>query len=81
MLISIPPKVGGAQVAGSLTGKSAIPIARSDFRRQQHFRGQHFWARGDSVSTGGRDEAAIRKCIREQGVEDQGLDLLTMCER
>jgi putative transposase len=80
MLISIPPKYGVAQVVGYLKGKSAIHIARSYLGRRQSFAGQHFWARGYYVSTVGRDEAAIRKYIREQEVEDQRLDQLTMFE-
>ncbi len=80
MLISIPPKYGVAQVVGYLKGKSAIHIARSYLGRRQNFTGQHFWARGYYVSTVGRDEAAIRKYIREQEVEDQRLDQLTMFE-
>jgi putative transposase len=81
MLISIPPKYSVAQVVGFIKGKSAIHIARSYLGRRQNFTGQHFWARGYYVSTVGRDEAAIRKYIQEQEMEDQRLDQLTMFER
>ncbi len=80
MLISILPQDGVAQVVGYLKGKSAIHIARSYLGRRQNVPGQHFWARGYYVSTVGRDEAAIRKYIPEQEVEDQRLDQLTMFE-
>jgi REP-associated tyrosine transposase len=80
MLVSIPPKYGVAQVVGYLKGKSAIHIARSYLGRRANFAGQHFWARGYYVSTVGRDEATIRKYIREQEAEDQRLDQLQMFE-
>ena len=78
MLLSIPPKYAVAQVLGYIKGKSAIHIARSYLGRRQNFTGQHFWARGYSVSTVGRNEAAIREYIRKQQAEDQRLDQLEM---
>jgi putative transposase len=67
-----------AQVIGYIKGKSAIAIARRFVGRQKNFSGQNFWARGYYVSTVGRDEATIRKYIREQEVEDHRLDQLEM---
>jgi putative transposase len=78
MLIEIPPKYSVAQVVGYIKGKSAIAIARRFVGKQKNFTGQNFWARGYYVSTVGRDEAAIRKYIREQEVEDQRLDQLEL---
>jgi putative transposase len=40
--------------------------------------GQHFWARGYFVSTVGRDEAAIRDCIRNQEKEDARLEQMNL---
>jgi putative transposase len=78
MLVEIPPKYSVAQVVGYIKGKSAIAIARRFVGKQKNFTGQNFWARGYYVSTVGRDEAAIRKYIREQEVEDQRLDQLEL---
>jgi putative transposase len=78
MLISIPPKYSVAQVMGYLKGKSAIHIARVYAGRRKSFVGQQFWARGDWVSTVGRDEVAVRRYIQEQEKEDQRLDQLTL---
>jgi putative transposase len=78
MLIEIPPKYSVAQVVGYIKGKSAIAIARRFVGKRQNFTGQNFWARGYYVSTVGRDEATIRKYIREQEVEDQRLDQLEL---
>jgi putative transposase len=40
--------------------------------------GQHFWARGYYVSTGGRDEAVIRDYIRQQEQEDRRQEQLRL---
>jgi putative transposase len=80
VLISIPPKYAVAQVVGYLKGKSAIHIARTYMGRKKNFTGQHFWARGDFVSTVGTDEETIREYIRQQEQEDRRLDQMTMFE-
>jgi putative transposase len=46
--------------------------------RRKKFTGQNFWARGYYVSTVGRDEASIRRYIREQEAEDKRLDQLEL---
>jgi putative transposase len=78
MLISIPPKFAVANVVGFIKGKSAIHIARTFMERKRNFVGQHFWARGYFVSTVGRDEAVIRKYIRDQEAEDKRVDQLNL---
>lgn len=77
-LLSIPPKYSVAQVVGFIKGKSAIHMARTFMGRRKNSTGHHFWARGDDVSTVGRDEATIREYIRTQEVEDRRLDPLAM---
>jgi putative transposase len=72
--ISIPPKYSVAQVVGFITGKAAIHMARTFMGRRQHATGHHCWARRDSGSTGGRDEATIREYIRTQERADRRLD-------
>ena len=78
MLISIPPKYAVAHVVGFIKGKSAIHIARTFMDRKRNFVGQHFWARGYFVSTVGRDEASIRRYIRDQEAEDKRVDQLNL---
>ncbi len=80
-LLSIPPKYSVAQVIGYMKGKSAIHIAREFAGRSRSFVGQHFWARGYFVSTLGRDERAIRACIRAQELEDRRQEQLRLDER
>jgi len=79
-LLSIPPKYSVSGVVGFIKGKSAIAIARRYMGRAKNFVGQHFWARGYSVSTVGRDEAEVRQYIQAQEKEDRRLDQLKMFE-
>ena len=78
MLMSIPPKYAVAHVVGFIKCKSAIHIARTFMDRKRNYVGQHFWARGYFVSTVGRDEATIRRYIREQESEDKRVDQLNL---
>jgi REP-associated tyrosine transposase len=73
-LLSIPPKDSVAQVVGCIKGKAAMHIARTFMGRRKNYTGHHFWARGDYVSTVGRDEATIRAYIRTHEAEDRRLD-------
>ena len=81
MLLSIPPKYAVAQVVGYLKGKSAIHIARTYGGRERNFVGEHFWARGYWVSTVGRNEAEVRRYIREQEAEDRRLEQLELFKK
>jgi putative transposase len=80
MLMSIPPKYAVAHVVGFIKGKSAIHIARTFMDRKRNFVGQHFWARGYFASTVGRDEATIRRYIRDQEAEDKRIDQLQLIQ-
>jgi putative transposase len=73
-LLSIPPKYSVAQGVGFIQGKAALHSARTCMGRRQNSTGHHFWARGDDVSTGGRDEATIRESSRTQEAEDRRWD-------
>jgi len=66
MCIEIPPKYAVSSIVGYLKGKSAILIARQFSGKERNFNGEHFWARGYSVSTVGFEVNKIRKYIREQ---------------
>jgi putative transposase len=81
MLLSIPPKYAVAQVVGYRKGKSAIHIARTYGGWQQHFVGEHFWARGYFVTTVGHDEEAVRRYIREQEAEDRRLEQVELFKK
>jgi len=78
ILISIPPKYSVTQVIGFIKGKSAIHLARVYGERKRNFVGQHFWARGNFVSTVGRDEEVVRDYIRKQEKEDERFAQLSL---
>ena len=66
MCLEIPPKYAVSSIVGFLKGKSAIMIARQFNGRERNYNGEHFWARGYSVSTIGFEINKIKKYIREQ---------------
>ena len=78
MLLSIPPKYPVSQVVGFIKGKSTIHLARVYGERKRNFVGQHSWARGNFVSTVGRDEQVVREYIKRQEEEDKRLDQLNL---
>ena len=79
-LLSVPPQYSVAQGVGFIKGKAAIHSARTFMGRRTNDPGHHCWARGDSVSTGGRDEAVIREYIRTHEAEDRRLDQMDLWE-
>ena len=70
LCLSIPPKYSEAYTIGFLKSKSAVRIHR-ELMNERRMSGLHFWATGYWVSTVGRDEAAVRKYIREQEDRDR----------
>ena len=69
MVIAIPPKHAVSSVIGFLKGKSAVAIARLQ-GKERNFNGEHFWARGDAVSTVGFELDDVRRYVREQDTAD-----------
>jgi putative transposase len=79
-LIRNPPKYAGAEVIGSIKGKSAIAVARQCGGRQRNFNGERFWARGYAVSTVGFEAEQIRASIkRQEQLDAQGSDAAGEC--
>jgi putative transposase len=70
LCLSIPPKYSVAYTIGFLKGKSAVRINR-ELLNEKRMTGLHFLSTGYWVSTVGRDEAAVRKYIREQEDRDR----------
>ena len=79
-LLAIPPKYSVVQGVGFIKGQAAIHMARTFMGHRKNSRGHHFWARGYSVATVGRDEAVIREYIRTQEAEDRRLDQMDLWE-
>ena len=70
LCLSIPPKYSVSYTVGFLKGKSAVRIHR-ELLRERRMTGLHFWAVGYFVSTVGRDEATVRKYVRDQEASDR----------
>lgn len=73
MMISVPPKYSVAQVIGYMMEKESIHIARVYAGPRKNFVGQNFWTREYWVSSVEKDEAAVRRYIREQEKGDKRL--------
>jgi putative transposase len=80
MLVSIPPKLNGAQFMGYLKGKSALMMFDKHANLKYKFGNRHFWAEGYYVSTVGLNEATIKKYIQEQESHDIAMDKLSVKE-
>ncbi len=70
--VSTAPRLEARLSVGRRDGRD------DDMDRKRNFVGQHFWARGYFVSTVGRDEAVIRRYIRNQEAEDKRVDQLNL---
>lgn len=71
LCLKIAPKYSVSYIIGFLKGKSAVRIHR-ELLKERRMTGLHFWAVGYWVSTVGRDEASVRRYIREQEHFDKG---------
>ncbi len=68
--LAVPPKHAVASVIGFLKGQSAMAIARPFGGHDRHCSGEHFWARGDAVSTVGFALEQVTAYIRDQNTSD-----------
>ena len=71
LCVKIPPKDAVWYIIGLINGKSAVRIHR-ELLKERRMTGLHFWAASYWVSTVGRDEAAVRRYLREQENWDKG---------
>ena len=80
MLVSIPPHISVASFMGYLKGKSSLMIFDRHANLKYRYGNRHFWCRGYSVDTVGRNKKAIEEYIRNQLQEDIAADQLTFKE-
>ena len=80
MLLSIPPKYSVPQVMGHLKGKSSLMIFDRHANLKYNYGNRHFWCRGYYVDTVGRNKKQIQEYIRNQLIEDEQLDQMTIKE-
>lgn len=80
MLVSVPPHLSIAQFMGYLKGKSTLMIFDRHANLKYKYGSRHFWSRGYYVDTVGRNKKAIEEYIRNQFIEDEMQDQMTIKE-
>ena len=80
MLVSMPPHLSVAQFMGYLKGKSTLMIFDRHANLKYKYGSRHFWCRGYYVDTVGKNEKAIKEYIRNQLIEDEMMDQMTIKE-
>ena len=80
MLVSIPPHLSVSQFMGFLKGKSTLMIFDRHANLKYKYGSRHFWCRGYYVDTVGKNKQAITEYIRNQLMEDEMMDQMTIKE-
>ena len=80
MLVSMPPRLSVAQFMGHLKGKSTLVIFDRHANLKYRYGRRHIWCRGYYADTVGKNEKAIKEYIRNQLVEDEMMDQMTIKE-
>ncbi len=80
MYVEIPPKYSAAEVMGYLKGKSSLMIFDRHANLKNKYGNRHFWCKGYSVDTVGRNEKKIAEYVRNQLQEDQLTDQIGLRE-
>jgi putative transposase len=80
MLVSIPPHLSVSQFIGFLKGKSTLMIFDRHANLKYKYGSRHFWCRGYYVDTVGKNQRMIEEYIKNQLVEDEMMDKITMKE-
>ena len=80
VLLSIPPKYSVSQIMGYLKGKSSLMIFDRHANLKYKYGNRHFWARGYSVDTAGRNKKQVQEYIKNQLQEDQIADQMSIKE-
>ena len=80
MLVSMPPHLSVSQFMGFLKGKSTLMIFDRHANLKYKYGSRHFWCRGYYVDTVGKNKRVIEEYIRNQLIEDEVMDQITMKE-
>ena len=70
----------GAHIYGVLKGKSTLMILDRHANLKYKYGSRHFWCRGYYVDTVGKNKRVIEEYIRNQLIEDEMMDQITMKE-
>ena len=80
ILVSIPSHLSVSQFMGFLKGKSTLMIFDRHANLKYKYGSRHFWCRGYYVDTAGKNKRVIEEYIRNQLIEDEMMDQITMKE-
>ena len=80
MLVSMPPHLSVSQFMGFLKGKSTLMIFDCHANLKYKYGSRHFWCRGYYVDTVGKNKRVIEEYIRNQLIEGEMMDQITMKE-
>ena len=80
MLLSIPPKYSVSAFMGYLKGKSSLMIFDRHANLKYKYGNRKFWCRGYYVDTCGKNAKKIEEYIKNQLMDDQAYDQLSLKE-
>jgi putative transposase len=78
MYLSVPPRYSPAEVMKRIKGKSAEVLMKRRPELRKKYWGQHVWARGHFVTTGGVEDSVTKKYIEEQEEEEAKAEQLRL---
>ena len=80
MLVRIPPNISVSSFMGYLMGKSSLMIFDRHANLKYKYGNSKFWCRGYYVDTCGKNANKIQEYIKNQLMEDQACDQLSLKE-
>jgi len=80
MLVRIPPNISVSEFMGYLKGKSSLMIFDRHANLKYKYGNRKFWCRGYYVDTVGKNAKKIEEYIRNQLMDDQAEDQMSLKE-
>ena len=80
MLVRIPPNISVSSFMGYLKGKSSLMIFDRHANLKYKYGNRKYWCRGYYVDTCGKNANKIQEYIKNQLMEDQAYDQLSLKE-
>ena len=80
MLVRIPPNISDSEFMGYLKGKSSLMIFDRHANLKYKYGNRKFWCRGYYVDTCGKNTKKIKEYIKNQLMDDQAYDQLSLKE-
>lgn len=80
MLVRIPPNISVSEFMRYLKGKSSLMIVDRHANLKYKYGNRKFWCRGYYVDTCGKNAKKIKEYIKNQLLDDQAYDQLSLKE-